>query len=151
MAIITTNAGFGNTGRDISIALTGPDGIVIQINQIISIEYRQVTLDITKTLLNANTILADLPRYWEGTIEFVRGDSNVDTEISEIEADWLSGGPADFTLGTLVCSITNTKAGNATLTFTDVSVKMEDGGMWKADDVTVCKLAFRAGKRMVGG
>jgi hypothetical protein len=150
MAIITTNAGSGNIGRDLIIGVTSNDGTTYTINQIVSVNYRAVTLDITKTLLNASTILADLPRFWEGTIEFVRGDSQVDQATWAVENAWLTQGPADFTLGSMVISITSPSgAGLATLTFTDVSFRLEDAGTWKADDVTIGKLSFRAGRRQV--
>ena len=150
MAIITTNAGYGNIGRDLTIGLTKNDGVTYNIGQVISVTARAVTLDITKTLLNASTILADLPRYWEGTIEFVRGDANVDNAVWDVEEAWLTPGAADFTLGTMVWTIADPLGvGPVQLTFSDVSFKFEDSGVWKADDVTVCKLAFRAGRRQV--
>lgn len=148
MAIITTNAGHGNIGRDLTIGLTSNDGTVYDITQVISVTARAVTLDITKTLLNASTIIADLPRYWEGTIEFVRGDDAVDQATWLVEEDWLTEGAADFVLGTMVWNIVS-PSGNTTVTFTDCSFKFEDAGVWKSDDVTVCKLAFRAGRRQI--
>jgi hypothetical protein len=149
--IITATAGNAGIGRDITIGVTNNDGVTYTINGITEIEYRAVTLDITRTLINASTIIADLPRMWEGSITFVRSDSAVDQATWNVETAWLTQGPADFTLGNMVVNIRSPAGfGNATLTFQDVSFRLEDGGTWKADDVTICKLSFRAGRRQVG-
>ena len=148
MAILTATAGIGSMGRDLTISVTGIDGTpAFSPAQILSVDYRQVTMDITKTLCNAHTILADLPRYWEGTIEMVRGYPDVDDYFSNLEALWLDAQQADFTLGNIMITVT-TKYETTTMVFEDASIKFEDSS-WKAEDLTTMRIAFRAGRRIV--
>lgn len=156
MSIITSTAGQVNTGRDIQISLVsgqgteavgqfGGSGIVTVINNITQFEYKQDTIDIMKTKLDATTILADLPRFWSGSIEFVRADSNIDTLFDKIEQAWYTGGA--FLLGHMLVTITNPVSGNTIMTFKDVSVKLEDGGSFKAEDLVTTRITWRAAQR----
>jgi hypothetical protein len=148
MAIITATAGKGDMGRDITISTVTADGLPVTITQVLEVEYRQITHDITKRLLNAHVLLADLPSHWEGTIQYVRSDGTIDKGISAIEAAWLDKDQADYKPGTMTLTVT-TEAGPSTIKFLDVTLK-DEGTMWKSEDVTVGKIAFRAARRQVG-
>ena len=54
----------------------------------------------------------------------------------------LDNNNAEFQTGTLVFTVAGQAAN--TVTFLDVSLKVEDGGTWKGDDVTRQRIGFRA-------
>lgn len=147
MAILSTVSGFTNIGHDLQLTLTGNDGVAFTIPNLMSFEWREMTVDLRHMRMNGTTLVADLPRYWEGTIEFHRADSNVEQGFSTIQQQWLTG--QDLQLGTMVCRVTG--SGGGSFTFTDVSVRLEDGGRWRGDEVTICRIAFCAAKMEVGG
>lgn len=140
MAIDSTASGYTNVGRDITLSIIGPDSVVIVVDNVMSFDYRQITADITHMRMNGSTLVADLPKLWEGTVEFQRRDATVETAIRAIQDQWL--GNQDYILGTLAITVASQKE-NATYTFHDVSVKLEDT-RWKGDDATTSKLQFRA-------
>lgn len=140
MAIVATVGGFTNIGHDLQLTLTGNDGIAITIPNMMSFEWREMTTDITHMRMNGKTLVADLPRCWEGTIEFHRANGAVEAAFSQIQQQWFTG--QDFLLGTMTCTVSGT--GGGSFTFNDVSTRLEDGGRWRGDEVTICRVAFRA-------
>jgi hypothetical protein len=157
MPIITTTAGRVNSGRDIQINLVGGAGgdavtpqtgagLVTTITNITQFEYKQDTIDILKTKIDSTTILADLPRTWSGSVEFVRADDNIDVLINNIERAWYVAGV--YQNGQMDVTITDPGAGNYNMRFLDVSLKLEDGGTYKGDDLVTVRLAWRAAQRI---
>lgn len=140
MAIDSKTSGYTNVGHDLTFTLTGPDGVAVTVDNVMSFDYRQITADITHMRMNGTTLVADLPKAWEGTVEFQRQDATVETAMRTIQDDWLAN--QDYILGTLTIHVASVKE-NASYTFNDVSVKLEDT-RWKGDDATTSKLQFRA-------
>jgi hypothetical protein len=147
MAINATYAGFTNTGHDLTVTLVQADGVTVNIENIMQFDSRQETQDITRVRLDNTVLVADLPKLWTGTIQFDRKDANVDTSVGNIEQTWFSG--KDYVLGSIKITISNSQE-STTITYFDASVRFEDAGTWKGDDATTCRLAFRAGRRIVG-
>lgn len=145
MAIDSSVSGYTNIGHDLTLTLTGPDGVAIVIPNLMSFEHRQVTADITHMRMDGTTLVADLPKLWEGTIEFQRRDGGVDDSFQQIQDLWLAN--QDYVLGTLVIHVASAKE-NRSFTFLDTSVRLEDGGTWRGDEVTRVRIAFRAGRKV---
>lgn len=157
MPVITTTAGRANIGRDIQINLIGGaggnatttgagNGRVTTINNIVSFSYRQETIDIMRTTITSATIVADIPRLWSGTIEFIRAGDDVDTLIDDIENDWFTTGI--YTNGHMEVTVTDPGGGNYQMRFLDVALKMEEGGTYKGDDLVNVRLGWRAAQRI---
>lgn len=158
MAIITSTAGSVNTGRDIQISLVGGsggqavttqggNGLVTTIVNVTMFEYSQETIDILQTKIDSTTIIADLPRFWKGSIEFVRADNALDELIANIETNWYGGGA--FRLGLMNVTVTNPTGANITMVFKDVSVKLEDGGQFSGEGLVKAKMGWRASQRTI--
>ena len=149
MAISATTAGFTNTGHDITMTLVGPGGQAITPVNVMQFDSRQETQDITRVRLDNSVLVADLPKIWTGTVQFDRGDTEVDTAVASIEENWFGG--QDYVLGSIALTISSTTGtGNAQVTFQDASFRLDDAGTWRGDDATTCRLSFRAARRQVG-
>lgn len=140
---IHSSFGDNNTGKDIVITLTGDNGVAVPLYNVMEFEYRQEVTEITRVRLDNSVLAVDLPKFWQGSISFDRGSAAADQAISAIEQQWITGG--DFTLGTLTATISG--AGEDTITFNDVTVRLDEGGRWKGDDVVPAKITFRAATR----
>ena len=148
MAINATTAGYTNTGHDIHVTVVTSDGVPITIPNVMQFDARQETQDITRTRLDNRVLPADLPKLWTGTIQFDRANADVDTGIATIEDNWFGG--KDYQLGTMTVNVASANETTAII-FYDVSLKMDDSGTWRGDDVTTCRLSFRASRRTVNG
>lgn len=146
MAIDSKVSGYTNVGHDLTFTITGPDGVAVTIDNVMSFEYKQMTADITHMRMDGTTLVADLPKLWEGTIEFQRRDATVEAAMRTIQDDWLAN--QDYVLGTLTIHVASAKEA-ASYTFNDVSVKLEDT-RWKGDDAVTSRLAFRASNFKAG-
>lgn len=147
MAISPTYAGYTNTGHDIHLTVVQADGTTIVVDNVMQFESKQETQDITRTRLDNTVLPADLPKLWTGTIQFDRKNANVDAGVAAIEEAWFGG--LDYVLGSIQIVVSNAQE-NTTIRYMDASLRFEDAGTWKGDDVTTCRLSFRAGRRLVG-
>lgn len=141
MAILSTVSGYTNIGHDIQVVMTGQDGVAITLVNVMSFDWKQETQDITHMRMNGTTLVADLPKTFSGTIELQRGNDALENEFSQIWQDWIT--QVDYQLGTLVCTVTSS-VGGGSFTFLDVSLRLDDGGTWRGDDVTRQRISFRA-------
>lgn len=119
-------------------------GVPMLIPNVMSLEWRQTTDDIQHRQMNGPTLYANLPRGWEGSIEYHRGDPAVEIMFFMMHEAWLSGG--DPPTGTLVCRVTGT--GGGVFTFTGVAPTLEEGGVWRGDDATRCRIRFSASRML---
>lgn len=140
MGIASTVAGFTNIGHDLQATITGTDGVSVLVPNVMSFEWREMTTDITHMHLNGRTIIADIPRNYEGSIEFHRKDDTVEGMFADMQQDWFD--KADYELGTIKCTVNGKFPGH--FTFLDCSYRLEEGGRWRGDEVTICRIAFRA-------
>jgi hypothetical protein len=139
MAILSNVSGYTNIGNDLQIILTGT-GMPAVIPNVMSVEWKQLAIDINRTQMNNVPMYAQIPNGYEGTIDFHRGDGSFELAMVALQNNWQAGG--DYQFNTLTCIVSNTGAN--TFTFTGVAIKMEKGGDWKGDEVTKCRLQFKA-------
>ena len=148
MAINATTAGYTNTGHDLHVTIVQADGSTINIENVMQFDAKQETQDITRVRLDNRVLVADLPKIWSGTIMFDRASAAADTGVANIENAWFSG--QDYVLGSFAVNVASANE-NTTITFWDASLKFDDSGTWKGDDVTTARLSFRAARRQVSG
>lgn len=140
MAILSTVSGYTNVGHDLQVTLVGNTGGPITIANVMSFDWHQTTNAITHMQMNGPTLVFNMPKAYEGTIEFHRQDMTFETEVQTLQNDWLGGNDPDFF--TLTCTVTG--SGGGMFVFLNSTIEMQEGGMWTGEDVTRCRLAFRA-------
>lgn len=148
MAILSTVGGFTNIGHDLQISLAvtggGLTGDPVTIPNVMSIEWRQTTTDLVHMQMNGPTLYASLPKGYEGSIEYHRRDGIIEAFVSTVHEEWLSGD--DPTTATIVCNVIGTAP--STFTFTGAALTLEEGGQWRGDDVTRCRIKFQASRML---
>lgn len=149
MAILSTVGGFTNIGHDlqVSIAVAGGDIVAagpLFIPNIMSVEWRQTTTDLVHMQMNGPTLYATLPKGYEGSIEYHRAGGDIEALVSAIHESWLSG--EDPITATIVCNVIGVDPN--TFTFTGAALALEEGGQWRGDEVTHCRIRFQASRML---
>lgn len=140
MGIASATSGYTNIGNDLQITLVGGLAGTAIIPNVMALSWRQLVHDISVTQMNGIPLFASIPNGFEGTIEFHRQDGAFEAEMTAIQQSWLAGNAPTFRLLTCFVAGRDNKAFN----FTTVTIKLEEGGEWRGDEVTRCRLGFRA-------
>lgn len=149
MAILSSS-GAASIGNDLQIILTtnvpvfgvAVPIVPLPIPNIMSFEWRQLTTSIGRNQIDSYPAYIELPMGYEGSIEFLRGNTLFEHALIAQDLLWNNGGNYQFSL--LTCIDLNTGAG--VFIFGDVAVKVIEGGNWKGDEPTRCRLQFKASR-----
>jgi hypothetical protein len=136
-----------NTGRDIQLKWVAPDGTSVDISNILMFTGKAVYASITVDRLDGNTIHAELPKGWDGTIELSRKDANIDRMFGTIESNWIQLGK--YNNGTVYAYVSEKDGTQTMLKFTNCAFKYDDSGDWAADKDVKLKVSFKATQRFV--
>lgn len=120
----------------------GLAGEPVGIPNVMSFEWRQTNTDLVHMQMNGPTLYASLPKGYEGSIEYHRGDGAIEAFISAVHEDWLSGD--DPLTATITCTVSGFSP--STFTFTGATLALEEGGSWRGDEVTHCRIKFQASR-----
>lgn len=135
-----------NVGRDITVVLLDTSGSPVTISNVTNYTSKQEVADVKVDRLDSIQMTASLPKGWTGTLEFSRGDPDVDNLIADIEQTWYTSGV--YNTAALFEYITETSGATTTWRYTNVSVKYDDAGTWAGDRDVKCRLSYIADRRL---
>ena len=131
-------------GRDTQLVVIGPTGR-IDLSFVTVFESRQLTQSVRVDRLDGNQMGTELPKGWEGSFEFERGDSTVDDFIAAAEQQYFNGDSVPG--GTMYQYVTETDGSTSTYQYDGVVFKLSNAGIWKGDSSVKQKLEFFAARR----
>ncbi|MGI4941776.1 MAG: hypothetical protein ACRYHQ_14645 [Janthinobacterium lividum] len=132
-----------NIGRSGSIIFVSPSG-PLQLNYT-DFSSEQTTHNIESRPVNGETIPADIPDMWTGTIEIDRNSPGLESFVAQQEASYYSG--AGFALSTLYQYVTEVDGSQTTWEWTNVTITLTKAGSWKQNDRVQQSIKFRASRR----
>lgn len=142
MALISGNY-TASAGRDLTVNLMSPiNGAVVSIPNLQSFQYQQETTAINRQRMDGATLNSEIPKGWQGSIEFDRSGAEIDALFAQIQSLYLNSGTLNST--TLYLYVTETGGAQTTLQFDNVSIKLADGGTYKSDAVVTQRITFMA-------
>jgi len=142
--VAQTQGGF-DTGRQCTLVLIGPFGRRVDLPNITSFDCRQDTVAVKVDRLDGVQLNAELPKGWTGSFDLERGSSAVDDLFVQIEAGWLSLG--SIGASTIYQYIDEANGSTSCYQFDNVTLKLDDAGMWKSDQSVKQKIGFRSNSR----
>jgi hypothetical protein len=142
---ITSGSNSFNIGRDTTLTLIGPFGLVTLVN-VVSFDEQQETSQVGDTLLNGDHINAEIPMGWSGSFMVDRGSNDLDTLFGQIEAAWFNNGT--IANSTLYKKVIETNGSTSNYQYTNVALKLSNGGNAKGDAITQQSVSFRAARRL---
>lgn len=145
MPIISTQGAI-NTGRDCTVVLIGPYGLV-QLDNVTGFDCRQQVAKIHSDRLDGVQQMADLPKGWVGTLDVDRGTNALDLLVALIEDGWMSGGA--YQNSTLFQYVAESDGSTTVFVFDNVALSLSDAGAWRPDQITKQRLEFSANRRRV--
>lgn len=132
-----------SSGRDLTVNLISPiDDSVVAIPNLKSFQYQQETTAINSQRMDGDTLNSEVPKGWQGNIEFDRSGAEIETLFSQIQSLYLNGGTLKGT--TLYIYVTETGGAQTTLQFDNVAIKLADGGTYKPDQLVTQRITFMA-------
>lgn len=132
-------------GRDVQLKLIFK-GRSIDLSNVTMFERNEVTTDIDVPRLDGRSIMAYLPKHWQGGIELARKHPEIDQLFADIDADWHDRGHVEF--GTLYAYINEPNGSETVEKYSDVSLKYDSAGTFQEKEVKQ-KISFWAQRRDV--
>lgn len=134
-----------NIGSDTTLTIIVNGGLLV--HQILtSFEARQITTKLKSTAITGVNRYRELPEGWEGTLEYDRGDSQLDDFFAAAEAGRYAGLPPPVITITETTSDPNTGI-PAKYRFTEVALKLETIGARSGDKKVEEKISWTASRR----
>jgi len=142
---VNTNFGTLSIGRDVSIDVILPGGVVLTIANITSFDAKPKQKKLESPGIDGIHRTATLPQSWALTFDVDRQDRALDDFFAQIEADYFAGKTVQN------CTITETiTEPDQTLSqyrYEGCSLHFEDAGAWKADSFVKMRLGAEASRR----
>ena len=133
-----------NTGRDVSIDVAGPNGI-ITLSLIIDFQSRQMVTKLKSAGLDGKTKYYNVPDGWSGSISIDRANTALDDLISAYETAYYQG--QSFVTGTITETIQEVNGTISQFRFDGCVFECPDAGNWRKDSNVTVKLDFEASSR----
>ena len=133
-----------NTGKDITLVLTGPLGL-IQVSGITGFHASQITQGIDSKRLDGDNIYDELPMGWNVSFDYDRTDSSLDDYFAAKEDAYHSAGTTST--ATIYQTIVETN-GVTQYRFDGCALKFDDAGDWRGDQKVTQKVSGKAGRRV---
>jgi hypothetical protein len=142
---ITSGSNSFNIGRDTTLTLIGPFGLVTLVN-VVDFQEQQETTQVGDTLLNGDRLNAELPAGWSGSFMVDRGSNDLDVLFGQIEAAWYNNGTVSSS--TLYKRVVEVNGSTSNWQYVNVALKLTNGGNAKGDAITQQSVSWRAGRRL---
>lgn len=134
-----------NTGRDVSIDVTGPNGI-INLSLVTDFSSRQDSTKLKSAGLDGVTRHYNVPDGWSGSITLDRANRALDDLIDAYESAYYSG--ATHVQGSITETIKEVDGSISQYRFTLVEFDCPNAGDWKKDSKVEPKLDWAASRRI---
>ena len=105
----------------------------------------QMTHNIESRPVNGETVPADIPDMWSGTIDIDRNSPDLDAFIALQEANYFAG--QGLALHSLFQFVTEVNGQQTTWQYTNVTVTLNNAGKWRQNDRVQQSLKFRASRK----
>lgn len=133
-----------NTGRDVSIDVAGPNG-VITLSLIVDFQSRQMVSKLKSSGLDGVTRFYNVPDGWSGAITIDRANSALDDLITAYEAAYYNG--STRVQGTITETIQEVDGTISQWRYSNCEFECPDAGNWRKDSNVSPKLDFEASRR----
>jgi hypothetical protein len=139
-----------NVGRDFTISILGPTGVLQPFGLLEEFEPRPRTTIVQSLPINNSGIPRhrDTHQGWEGTLTFARVDGVGDRLQSILENSFYAGNPA--VLFQITESVRNPDGSTDVFTYMDVVLVMDTGGRRVQNDKVPMAFRFECSQRVVG-
>ena len=134
-----------NTGRDVSIDVAGPNGI-ISLSLIVDFTSRQMVSKLKSSGLDGVTRFYNVPDGWGGGISIDRADRNLDDLIAAYENSYYNG--SVFVFGTITQTIQEVNGTISQWRYQNAVFSCSDAGNWRKDSNVTPKLDWEASRRI---
>lgn len=134
-----------NTGRDVSIDVTGPNGI-ISIPLITDFESKQDVTQLKSAGLDGVTRHYNVPDGWSGSIGLDRANAAIDSLIDAYEAAYYAG--SSRVQGSITETVQEIDNTISQWRFVGVEFHCTNAGSWKKDSKVEPKLDWTASRRV---
>lgn len=134
-----------NIGSDTTINVIS-DGAVVAACILVSFEARQLTADLDSTAIDGANRYRYVEKGWEGSLEYDRTDSTLDTYFALKEAARYQGFQPP--IATITETTTNTDGSISKFRYDGVTLKMDTIGSRKGDAKVEPKVSWKAGRRI---
>lgn len=135
-----------NTGRDVSVDVVGPNGI-ISLSLVTDFNSHQAISKLKSAGLDGVTRYYNVPDGWMGSISIDRADRNLDDLIQLYEATYYTGGT--FTYGSITETVQEVNGTISQFRFVNVVFSCSDAGNWRKDSNVTPKLDWEASRRIL--
>jgi hypothetical protein len=135
-----------NVGRDVTLDIVDPVQGALRFKIKTAWKVDQKTKDLESHGLDGNDRFAHLPGGWQISFTFDRADSSIDDYFATQEVNYFAG----VTLGnvSITETITNPNGVITQYRYTNVALKLTDGGDWKGDQITKQSISGMASRRL---
>lgn len=134
-----------NTGRDVSVDIAGPNGI-ITLSIVTDFNSHQMVSKLKSAGLDGVTRYYNVPDGWGGSISLDRANRNLDDLITLYENAYYQG--SVFVYGSITETIQEVDGSISQWRFTNVVFSCSDAGNWRKDSNVTPKLDWEASRRI---
>lgn len=139
-------AGDFNTGRDITVVITGPNGTVT-LSYVTSFDRKQNVTKLKSSCIDGITRHENIPDDWTGSIGLDRAGREVDDLIYALEAGYFAG--QKTAKGTITETIQEVDQSISQWRYAPCVFDLSDAGKWAKDSKVEPKLEFSASRRVL--
>ncbi len=133
-----------SVGKDISVTVVA-NGATLSIAGKTAAEFKPMYSERVSHGLDGIVRFMPIPAGWEGTIEFDRKDSGVETFFATVESGYYSG--AGISAGTVTQTITNPDGSISSFLYSGAMFTLREAGNWKGDDKVTMRIDMKASTR----
>lgn len=131
-----------NVGKDCQVIIVMAGYGPLTLDHVIEFQAEQLSHEVTLPRLNDVPLFRYLPNGWRGRFTIDRGSSNAEDVISAIEAGYWAG--ARLPTGQVFQYISEVLGSTSTYMFDNCTIRLSEGGQWRAQSATRQTLEFSA-------
>ena len=134
-----------NTGRDLTLVLVGPYGI-LTINGITEVSRKKEETVLKHKGIDGKTVHAVIPDSHEFSINLERKDPLVEQYFARLEADYFAG--VNTTGGTIMETTQESDGSVSQYRYEDVVLKLDNAGSYKGDTFVSMGITAMASRKI---
>lgn len=139
-------AGDFNTGRDVAVTITGPNGTSVTFSILTEFDRNQRVTELKSAGLDGITRHENIPDEWTGTLHFDRASNAIDQMIYAYESGYFSG--TKVAKGSILETITEVDNTISQWRYSPVVFHLGDAGRWRKDSKVEPRVQWKASRRV---